>query len=62
MVAEGLRSLVLRSGCVVDGVVGRKGWVSGGQVGIHRVSAEVRSDSWILDPWCLPCVKRCNPK
>ena len=52
---------MLRSGCVADGVVGKEGWVSGEQVGIHRVSEEVRSDSWIVDPWRLPRVEGCDP-
>ena len=39
---EGLRSLVLRSGCVFDDVVEKEGWVSDGQGGFHRVSVEVR--------------------
>lgn len=33
---------MLRSECVFDGGVKTEGWVSGGQVGFHRVFDEVR--------------------
>lgn len=48
---EGLRSLVLRSESVFDDVAERKGWVSGGQVWIHRVFEKVGYHSWIQHPW-----------
>lgn len=46
---EGLRSLVLRSGCVSDDVGGTEGWASGGQGGFDLMLAEA-PDLWMADP------------
>ena len=46
----GLRSLVLRSGCVFDDVGGMEYWESGGPVGFDLMLAEARG-LWKADPW-----------
>ena len=47
----GLRSLVLRSECVSDGVRERECWARGGQSGYHLMIGEARYHSWMLSPW-----------
>ena len=49
----GLRSLVLRSGCVFDDAGGMEYWASGGQVGFDLMLAEGRDgrDLRMADPW-----------
>lgn len=47
----GLRSLVLRSEYVFDGVGGREDWMNGGPEEFHLIVVGGRYHSWMLDPW-----------
>ena len=56
----GLRSLVLRSGCVFDDVGGMEDWASGGQVGFDLMLAEAARDLWMAGPWWKACDLGCQ--